>query len=337
MCWIDQTYIKTKAWVSHAVETMLLSQSERNESFLAIINKVRADPPDTTGALSIQRTSLIGVALQMNEHAAYTPEGQYRFVQPGEHRFLATCAICNCIAVFVTSPGHTSFCAHINPPSLVYGLQELKFRRQIVGGVVPIFKTMSHALTTAFNDVENSEITVSLIGGWKLADKMNGVNIDTYFKKDKTLRTFSSVVLKCVNDALPGAKIDTSRLNRFNGVGWEDRTAFSKVTKMAQGESYTVAALDTYTGRIHLQTSSPTDMLPENTDAMQLPAEASPCFTIPIAVLEDAYMHYVETDKRMRDQNTSLLNRKIPEPVLHEYVARGVDERVSSPDLLVCG
>jgi hypothetical protein len=310
---------------------MLMDESERVRFYYAIGMEVRADPPDMTGALSIPRHGLLGMALEDLELTAYVPEGQFRFVQPDTHQFLATFGICNCIAVFVNSPGQAAFCTHINPQSFEYGLDELKFRRQVSGGVVvSIFKTMSDALTTAFKDVKNSEITVSLVGGWKLADIHPRMNLEKYYKQDKTLRTFSAVVLKCVKDALPGAKINTSCLNNFDGVSWADRTPYSKLKKMAQGQSYDIAALDTHTGQIHLQTSSFAHMVETH-------AESGDDFMLPEIIAEGAYMHNVDGDKRMWDQVASISNKKMPAPVLHEYVDRDVNERVAWPDIMNCG
>jgi hypothetical protein len=295
----------------------------------AVEEAIRADPPDLTSALTIPRHSFVGMALQDLKLTAYVPEGQYRVVQPNAHRFVATFGICNCIAVFATCPGHTGFLAHINPASFESGLKELEYRTMTGGGrFVSIFKTMSDTLTNAFKNVKNSEITVSLVGGWKLTDKPDNLDIKKYYKKDKKVRTFSAVVLKCVKDALPGAKFDESYLNSFNGVSWRDATKYSRMLKMSQGESYIVAVLDTQTGEIHLQTSSIADWIDDGSDDG---------FDLPEDVQNDAYMHFVETSRRIRDQNRSIFNNRMPTPVLHEYVDRGVDERVEWPDLLDCG
>ena len=98
---------------------------------------------------------------------------------------------------------------------------------------------------------------------------------------------------------------------------------------MSQGESYIVAVLDTQTGEIHLQTSSIADWIDDGSGHF--------AFDIPEDIQNDAYMHHVETSRRIRDQNRSIFNNRMPTPVLHEYVDRGVDERVEWPDLLDCG
>jgi hypothetical protein len=307
-----------------------MSQTEREDLLEMIVREEEANPPDMTAALSIPRYSEVGVALQDLERTAYVPEGQFRFVQPGAQQFLATFGICNCIAVFATSPGQTAFCTHINPGSFVWGLEEFKFRKKVGGGgVVSIFKTMSDALTTAFKDVKTSSITVSLVGGWKLADHHKKWNLDKIFKNDKGLRLFSTVVLKCVKDALPGAKIDTSYLNRFDGISWTNRTIYSKHKKIANGESYDVAALDILTGQIHLQTSAYTRWL-------KVDETVDNGFILPMDIAEDVHMHSVGEIKRSQDALASLRANKMPTPVLHEYIDCGVNERVQWPDILDC-
>ena len=309
---------------------MRMSHTEREKLMEMVIDEAEANPPDMTAALSIPRCSEVGVALRDLERTAYVPEGQFRFVQPGAQRFLATYGICNCIAVFVTSPGQTAFCTHVNPGSFIWGLEEFKFRKKISGGgVVSIFKTMSDALTNAFKDVQKSKITVSLVGGWKLADHYNEWNLEKTFKKDKGLRTFSAVMLKCVKGALPGAKIDTSYLNRFDGVSLTDRTLYSKLQTMVKGESYDVAALDILTGQIHLQTSVHTRWL-------KLDETVDNGFILPMDIERDVHMHQVGEDARIEDHLASIRADKMPMPVLQEYIHRTVDERVQWPDSLDC-
>jgi hypothetical protein len=307
---------------------MQLNQSERNELVFTIADEIAADPPDMTRAFLIPQNSLLGMAFTDLQITAYVPEGQFRFVKLNEQRFLATCSICNCIAVFVTSPGHTAFCAHINPASFGFGLDELRIRRQVGGGaVVSIFKTMSDALKQAFKNVKTSEISVSLVGGWKFGDHDKRLDMAKYYKNDKTLQTFSSIVLKWVKDTLPGANVDTSFLNYFNGVSWKDRTSRSKLKKIGQGESFNIAAMDTHTGQIHVQTS--------HWKQFSVPhAEGYDGFEIPCEITEFAYTHQVGEKKRMHDHNTSVFNKQIPKPVLHEYVHIGMDDFIQWPDML---
>jgi len=61
---------------------------------------------------------------------------------------------------------------------------------------------------------------------------------------------FSAVVRRCVAGALPGASIDTSLLNRFDGYGPEG----AKSTADSRSQGFLVVALDSYTGKVVSQT-----------------------------------------------------------------------------------
>jgi hypothetical protein len=299
-----------------------LDKSDEADIF-RVAEEILQNPPDMSRSLLIPPKSTVWRALQDLDQTAYVHEGQYRFVENGEHRFLATLGICNCICIFAKSKT-TSFCAHLNPISFEYGLRELKFRQTIGGEVcVSIFKTMADSLMEAFKGVRNQDITVSLVGGWKLANygTPSRMDLSKYYKHDKRLRTFSSIVLKFVNDTLPDAKIDTTYLNRFDGVSWEKRTTYSKVRKIAEGQSYSVAVLDTQTGKIHLQTSSITDMVNFNGK------ETDEDFTIPDAILLEACRFNTEVYDHIREFTKSIFKQEMPTPILREYVDKGYDQR----------
>ena len=56
---------------------------------------------------------------------------------------------------------------------------------------------------------------------------------------------FSGVLRRCVANALPGASIDTSLLNRFDGYG-VGGTNFTD----SRDQGFLVVALDSYTGKV---------------------------------------------------------------------------------------
>ena len=61
---------------------------------------------------------------------------------------------------------------------------------------------------------------------------------------------FTAVVRRCVAGALPGASIDTSLLNRFDGHG----VGGTNVTEDSRSQGFLVVALDSYTGKVVSQT-----------------------------------------------------------------------------------
>ena len=57
---------------------------------------------------------------------------------------------------------------------------------------------------------------------------------------------FSAVVRRCVAGALPGASIDTSLLNRFDGYG----PGGTNSTEDSRSQGFLVVALDSHTGKV---------------------------------------------------------------------------------------
>lgn len=237
---------------------------------------------------------------------AYVPESQFRVVHACDTPLLCTTGVLNCIAVFVSIPGGAAFCAHVSPLSFKYSLQQMKFIRP--GSV--LFENMVDCLKKIFANVNHSDITISLVGGWKLADAYPKLQ-EIYYRKHPDKWTFSSVLVACVKDALPTAKIDISQLNRFDGVSWEDRTAFSKMKRVALGEAFRIVVLDTWTGVIKVQT----------TDLTELTGDKSVGVCIPRCILENSMRHLDEMYSRVHKFKNKLFADENPQPVLHEYVS----------------
>ena len=298
--------------------------------FRAVIDDLTNTPPVMhPWSYSIPEDSLVGLALDDPDLTAWVGESQFRFIQPGAQVLVATPSVYNCITVFASCPGGPTFGAHIGPAAFEYGVAEHTIRRRISGGGSPIFKGMSDALKKGYKDVRNSDITISLVGGWALTDPLTQ---DVKFYKKQKIHTFSAVVLKCLRDCLPGARIDVSRLNRFNGVSWKDRTVHTKLLATARGETYRLAAIETESGKIWLQTTDITDVNSfmvegskpgtfelQTIDTTKASRDTDGTVRVPSEVA-DFIQEYTETNRRVHKHNAERRRNEIPEPVLHEYV-----------------
>jgi hypothetical protein len=272
-----------------------------------VIDDVQSNPVDTSATASVipYESSLAKVIGDVNM-TAYVPESQFRVLHACDTQYLlATTGILNCIAVFASLPGGSALCAHISPSSLEYSLDEIKFLRR--GGL--LFENMVDCLKRTFAGVNNADITINIVGGWRLADTYPKLE-EIYYRKHPDKWTFSSVVLGCMKDALPGAKIDVSQLNRFDGVSWVDRTVFSKMKRVAIGEAFRIVVLNTRTGMIDVQT----------TDITDLTGEQSVGVSIPECILNESVGHLSEMNRRIDKFRNKLFEDEIPPPVLHEFV-----------------
>jgi hypothetical protein len=246
--------------------------------------------------------SPVGVALQDTGKTAYFSEAQFKSQKPGDpHRYLATIGIANCISVFVHSVDGTVFGAHLNLVSMYYSLEEVKFVNP--HGVV--FQNMSDELEALFKDIDPSDITVSLVGGWRKADFGTKLK-ETFYRSQEHMWTFSNVVVKCIEDALPGVKIDKSKLNSFDGVSWENRTPQTKLKCAIAGEMFRIAVIDTHTGKVDVQT----------TDISDLTGDSTVGVCVPSSVVLSSLRHLVHMHTRIANFKKMVYNGEVPESVL---------------------
>ena len=220
----------------------------------ATLAEVQSSAGEVTVAPSIiDPDSPLGIALQ-DASCAYFDEAQFRELPPGsQQRFLATTYVMNCIAVLACSSDGRAFGAHVNPSALDASVYEIK----VQGHGSMILENMSKAMQRVFRDVDHSEVTISLVGGWKRTDF--STELKERYPAEETMWSFSAVVRRCVAEALPGASIDTSLLNRCEGLALEDRTVMDLVRVGCQGQFFQVVALDSHTGKVETQTPQSTD------------------------------------------------------------------------------
>jgi hypothetical protein len=226
----------------------LVSYEEQEDVIRNVVVDAIADPIVFQGPTSeIAPDGPLGVDLHDLNKTAYFSEAQFRILDIGSpYRYLATTGVANCLSVFASTPTGKSFGAHLNLVSMYYSLEEVKSNG---GGV---FQNMVDALQKAFWAVDTSEITISIVGGWLNAD-LGTKRKQIYHRTQEHMWSFSSVVLECLQQALPGAIFDTSRLNSFQGVSWEDRTQKTKLKCIVDGDAYRFVVLDTLTGVVHVQ------------------------------------------------------------------------------------
>jgi hypothetical protein len=229
------------------------------------------------------------------ETTSYFLEAQFRELRPGsQQRFLATTGVLNCIAVLASSPDGRAFGAHINNAALLASLHATKVlwgpacTRPASGQGGMILENMSRAMQRAFRDVEPSQVTISLVGGHKKMDLLKELK-GTYYPEEEEMWRFSGVVRRCVAEALPGARIDTSLLNRFNGVERESFTMDNKFRCFRQGQAYRVVVLDSHTGNVEMQSTDHSDFTTSKAERRH----GYPDFLLPESVYEE------ECDSRM--------------------------------------
>lgn len=162
----------------------------------AVVAHVRSTPAKSKATASvIPCSSDIQTSLQHLGTTAYVHESEFRFIRPGDRpRLLATTSLLNCIALFVHSPDGTGFCAHLSPCSLQCSIQEAVCMRK--DGLV--FRDMATRLREVFQGTENAALSVSLVGGWKVADNYHPKLRAGHYPSNDELWTFSSVVREFV-------------------------------------------------------------------------------------------------------------------------------------------
>ena len=232
-----------------------------------ITNKLTDNKDAVKEEAEITADGPLGMALNDMETTAYLSEAQFRVLGIGsQYRYLATTGVANCLSVFANTPTGCSFGAHLNLVSMFYSLEEAK----VHGGGV--FQNMVNAMKKAFGGVNNEDIAIFVVGGWMKADFGTKMK-QAYYLKQAHMWSFSNVVLDCLKNALPGASIDTSRMNIFNGVSWEKRTQKTKLQCIVDGDAFRFVVLDTHTGVVYVQKTNLGDfcfgkgsgvMFPEN-------------------------------------------------------------------------
>ena len=114
--------------------------------------------------------------------------------------------------MFASGPDGRAFGAHINLISVSSSLHAIK----VLGKGGTILENMSRGMKRAFRKADLSHVTISLVGGHKKMD-LDQV-LQRYSPEEEAMWTFSGVVRRCVAEALPGATVDASLLNRFEGI-----------------------------------------------------------------------------------------------------------------------
>ncbi|KAJ1483697.1 hypothetical protein T484DRAFT_2021386 [Baffinella frigidus] len=277
-------------------------------------------PPSTIAA-----TSPLGIALQDRELTAWFHEAEFRALLPGApHRYLATHTVLDRVAVFASADGR-AFGAHVNPPALHASLFELSVRGRLnhtagceggrdhaagCGGGV-ILENMSRAMQRVFRGVDPREVTISLVGGWTKADLHPELR-DKYYPHEEAMWRFSAVVRRCVEEALPGAVIDTSLLNRVDGLAREEYTPKNRLRCVRQGQAARVVVLDSHTGRVETQTSDVADL-------RCVEKYVSPGVMLPESVMVDSLRHDEEMRGRADTFRQSPGRGEVLSPIMIQY------------------
>jgi hypothetical protein len=211
-----------------------------------------------TAQTIIEAKSPLGTALGDLGTTAYFFEMGFLALSPGSTlRFLATLRVNGCITVFASGPGGRAFGAHINVALVVSSLRE---SRDAGRWGEPLEK-VSEAMQEVFADVDPSRVTISLVGGWRAMDGYMLEELQFHFPEEEAIRSFSGVVRKWVDEALSGAAIDVSLLNRFEGYDYGPNSPDSgeeelrcKLKCWLEGQFFGVVALDSHTGMVVSQT-----------------------------------------------------------------------------------
>ena len=220
-----------------------------------------------TAQTVIEPDSPLGAALQDLGTTNYFFEMDLRSLRPGEKasktRFLATLRVNGCITVFVSSPDGRALAVHMTGAYVMISV------RQGRGAVVSKEGTgldrletfdgsrwgvslnqYSQKMQDLFRGVDPSQVTISLVGGWRKHDRVMAEELQFHFPGEEALWCFSGVVRTWAAEALPGAVVDVELLNRFEGleVGPSDPKDAKRC--LLQGQYFGVVALDTHTGKI---------------------------------------------------------------------------------------
>ena len=237
--------------------TPMQSDDGMHETIQAVVKHVRCTPEnDSSYAYVIEAAGVMGMTLHDTEKTLYVYEAEFGFILPtSKFQVIATTCLINCVAIFVSSPGGTGFCAHISPSSMECSMQEAYEMRK--DGLM--FADMGLRLKKVFNSIKRSTIRISLVGGWRLADNF-ATDDATRSVRPGSVTSFSSAILEFINNIFPGVVVDTSRMNQFPGVSWTDRTPFSKLERVGRGQAFRIAAMDTASGTVFLQTTDISDL-----------------------------------------------------------------------------
>ena len=211
-----------------------------------------------TAQTVIEAESPLGGALGDLDTTAYFFEMGFLALPPGSTlRFLATLRVNGCIAVFASGPDGRAFGAHVNVALVVSSLRE----RRVAGRWGTPLEKVSEALQEVFAGVDPSRVTISLVGGWRAMDGYMMEELEFHFPEEEAVRSFSGVVRKWVGEALSGAAVDVSLLNRFEGFDYgpnspdtEEEELRCKIECWLQGQFFGVVALDSHTGMVVSQT-----------------------------------------------------------------------------------
>ena len=227
-------------------------------------------------------------------------------------QYIATTGVANCLAVFVSCPNGPSFGAHLNLVSMYYSLEEAKVKG---GGV---FQGMVDALHQGFLFVDHSEITVSFVGGWINAD-LGTKKKQNFQLKQGDMWSFSGIVVDCLKSAFPDAKMDTSKMNLFHGVSWENRSQKTKLKSIVDGDAYRFVVLDTHTGAVHVQRTNLGDFcLGKGTGVM-----------FPNSVLISSLKDLTDMHSRVAEFHNTINNPEGHQSILNENCGES-DEDVNS-------
>jgi hypothetical protein len=272
-----------------------------------VVARVSSGKSHTNATASIiEEGSMMGTMLQNLDVTKYVHEAEFRFLHPGGvAQYLATTSILNCIAIFVHSSDGIVFCAHLCPAVMITAVFETECIRR--DGIV--FPHMMKRLKHVFNHVKPSQLCISLVGGWSLADQYD--KLKDFYPNDKEMWTFSSIVHKFISDTVPGSFVDVSHLNRFEGLDWADRTTVQKMERVALGEAFRIVAIDSTTGTVSVQT----------TDMCDLQCTQGVGVNVPSTVMVESIEHLEQMHQRYHSFNFGWdMGDPVPEPVLQEYI-----------------
>ena len=283
-----------------------VSREDQEKIISDVITTKLTDKADSVKeAYEIPADGPLGIALNDMETTAYFSESQFRVLNhESQYRYLATTGVANCLTVLAHTPMGATFGAHLNLVSMFYSLEEAKVRG---GGV---WQNMLDAMKQAFDGVKNEDIKIFVVGGWMKADF--GTKRKQAFQRTQDhMWSFSGVVLDCLKTCLPGASIDTSNMNIFNGVSWEDRTQKTKLKCIIDGHAFRFVVIDTHTGVVYTQTTNLGDFCAGKGSGVMFPE------TVMISSLNDLS----EMHKRVQKFNDTI---HMTDTSKHESVLKGV-------------
>ena len=174
-----------------------------------------------------------------------------------------------------------------------------------------VLENMSRGMQRAFCDVDPSQVAIRLVGGHKKSDFLKQLK-GTYYPEEEEMWSFAAVVRRCVSEALPGAPIDSSLLNRCDGVDNASFTWAKRWRLFRQGQVFRVVALDSHTGIVETQTS-------DDSDCRGSAVPGSSGFVLPKSVLLDVGRHSTEMMGRVERQIPGMKARRELSPIMTEY------------------